>query len=290
MKKFRDLIVDDIKDANVVFCGVPYDCNASISSGSRFAPDKIRELSYWLPPYTMDGKPMNNVKIFDIGDFLVDDFQELFLKAKELMKIDKLKFIAGGDHSISIPFQKEFIDKCHLNNKTPVIVHIDAHCDICVEYHGSKFSHACTIRRALENGLKQENLYMIGIREFEKDGYEYLINNENKVNLFLATEILENNLDRFLNLLSKMNEEKYKLYVSFDIDSLDAAYVPGTGTPETCGLTPNHLRKILKFLGTFKNIEVIDLVEIAPSLDSNDITSWCGIKLMYEFLYEHFSS
>ena len=289
MKKFRGLIVDEIKDANVIFVGVPYDCNASINSGSRFAPNKIRELSYWLPPYTMNGHPMKNVKIFDSGDYLINDFQDLFSKAKELMEIDNLKFIVGGDHSISIPFQKEFVSKCQSNNKTPVIIHIDAHCDICIEYHGSKFSHACTVRRALENGLEQENLFMIGIREFEIDGYEYLIKNENKVNLFLATEILENGLDVLFGKLSKVNNNKYKIYVSFDIDSLDAAYVPGTGTPETCGLTPNHLRKILNYLGTFKNIEAIDLVEIAPSLDSNDITSWCGIKLMYEFLNSYFN-
>ena len=74
MKKFRGLIVDEIKDANVIFVGVPYDCNASINSGSRFAPNKIRELSYWLPPYTMNGHPMKNVKIFDSGDYWFSTF------------------------------------------------------------------------------------------------------------------------------------------------------------------------------------------------------------------------
>lgn len=288
MKKFRDLIINKFEDANVIFCGVPFDCHASINSGARFAPNKIRELSYWLPPYTMDGQSMDNVKVFDIGDFEVTKFEELFVKAKEFVAINKLKFIVGGDHSISIPFQKEFIEKAKKYNKIPVIVHIDAHCDICIEYLGSRYSHACTVRRALENGLNQENLFMIGIREFEKDGYDYLIKNKNDVNLYLASEILNDGIDRFLNDLSSKNNDKYNVYVSFDIDSLDACYVPGTGTPETCGLMPNHLKKILKFLGNFKNIEVIDLVEIAPNLDSNDITSWCGIKLMYEFLSEHF--
>ena len=76
------------------------------------------------------------------------------------------------------------------------------------------------------------------------------------------------------------------IYISFDIDSLDACYVPGTGTPETCGLTPYLVRKILTKLGSFDNVDTIDMVEIAPNLDNNDITGWCGLKLIYDFFGE----
>ena len=281
-KEFRDLLTNDYSEANVVLYGVPFDQNCSIGSGSQKAPNKLRELSWWLPPYSMDGVPLSHIKVFDKGDIPSRSFEQIEQNSN-IFTDDKLKLIFGGDHSISISFQKKFIEKALAKGKKPVIVHIDAHCDICDVYLGSKYSHACTVRRALDNGLEEDNLFMIGIREFEKDGYEYLINRKNDVHLFKASEVLDKGLDRFFKEVSKKNSDEYTLYISFDIDSLDAGYVPGTGTPETCGLTPNHLRHILITLGKFKNIACIDLVEVAPPLDSNDITSWCGIKLLYEF-------
>lgn len=286
MKKFRGLLTNNFDESNVLFCGVKFDGNASVKFGSRYAPDKIRELSYWLPPYSMEGYPLDKIKLFDYGNFESNDYNDLFDYAKQFMQNDKLKFIVGGDHSITIPFQKEFIRKCKTNNKEPVIVHIDAHCDICNEYLGNNYSHACTIRRALDNGLSEENLFMIGIREFEKDGFDYLIKNKNDVHLFTANNILDNGLNGFFKELNLKNNDKYSIYISFDIDSLDACYVPGTGTPETCGLTPYLVRKILAKLGSFDNIDTIDMVEIAPNLDNNDITSWCGLKLIYDFFSE----
>lgn len=282
LKEFRDLLVDNKEEANVLVYGVPFDQNCSVSSGSNKAPNKLRELSWWLPPYSMDGESLSHIKIFDCDDISCRTFDDIDNNSY-IFDNDKLKVIFGGDHSISIPFQKRFIEKCNKLNKKPVIVHIDAHCDICDIYLGSKFSHACTVRRALENGLEESNLFMIGIREFEKDGFNYLINRKHNVNLFKASDIYKNGLETFLNLIKTRDNDNYLIYVSFDIDSLDASYVPGTGTPETCGLTPNQLRTILRTLGSFSNIECIDLVEVAPPLDVNDITSWCGIKLLYEF-------
>ena len=282
-KEFRGLLVDNYSEANVAVYGVPFDQNCSIGSGSNKAPDKLRELSWWLPPYSMDGAPLEHIKIYDCGDIKCHFFQDIY-ENSDIFQDDKLKLIFGGDHSISISFQERFIKKVLAKGKKPVIVHIDAHCDICDVYLGSKYSHACTTRRALDNGLEESNLFMIGIREFEKDGFDYLINRKNDVHLFKASEVLEQGLKRFFDEAKEKNNDNYRVYVSFDIDSLDAAYVPGTGTPETCGLTPNIVKSILRFLGSFSNVECIDLVEIAPPLDSNDITSWCGIKLIYEFL------
>ena len=279
---FRGLLTNDYNEANIVLYGVPFDQNCSISSGSYKAPSKLRELSGWLPPYTMDGKSLKNIKIYDSGDIDVRSFEELE-RYSNIFNDAKLKMIFGGDHSISIPFQKAFIEKTLAEGKKPVIVHIDAHCDICDIYLGSKYSHACTVRRALDNGLEQRNLFMIGIREFEQDGYEMLINNKNDIHLYMSSEVLDVGLSRFIKEINEKNDDKYRLYISFDIDSLDASYAPGTGTPETCGLTPNIVKKILKHLGSFSNVDCIDLVEVAPTLDVNDITSWAGIKLLYEF-------
>ncbi len=284
MKEFRDLMVDSYDKANIVLYGVPFDCNCSIGIGASEAPNKMRELSWWLPPYSMDGKPLSNIRIFDAGDVESHSFLDI-CNNSNIFKDNKFKLIFGGDHSISIPFQKEFIKSTKKNGKIPALVHIDAHCDICDIYLGSKYSHACTVRRAIDNGLLDENLFMIGIREFEKDGYDYLIKRDNDVHLYLATDILNNGIDYVLDdVIRFLNDDKFLIYVSFDIDSLDASYAPGTGTPETCGLSPNDLRKLLKALGGLKNVRCLDIVEVSPPLDSDDITSWCAIKLLYEFL------
>ena len=156
--------------------------------------------------------------------------------------------------------QKSFIKKTTASGRTPVILHIDAHCDICDEYLGNKYSHACTIHRTLDNGLKQENLFLIGIREFVKDGYDILIENNNGTHLFLGTDVLDNGFDEFKKEMIKKSGDDFRIYVSFDIDSLDAPYCPGTGAPETCGLTPTIVRKILVFVADFGNVEYIDLV------------------------------
>lgn len=284
--EFRGLMCDREQEANVLVYGVPFDCNCSISAGSKYAPAKLRELSWWLPPFSMDGKSLSHLRIFDKGDFSFERFEDLFTQAKGFFDSGKLPIIFGGDHSISIPFQKEFITQCKESGKAPVIVHIDAHCDICKEYMGSRFSHACTVRRAIENGLDDENLFMIGIREFEQDGYDYLINRSNGVHLYKASDVHRDGLAKWRQDMLRFNSDRYRIYVSFDIDSLDAAYAPGTGTPETCGLLPFQIKEILSTLGGFSNIDCLDLVEVAPSLDVNDITSWAAIKLLYEFLAE----
>lgn len=281
-REFRDMKTDNYNEANIVLYGVPFDQNCSIGSGSNKAPDKLRELSWWLPAYSMDGEPLQHIKIYDSGDIPCRTFEDIYNNSN-IFNDNKFKLIFGGDHSISISFQKRFIEKALALGKQPVIVHIDAHCDICDIYLGSKYSHACTVRRALDNGLKQENLFMVGIREFEKDGYDYLITNKNDVHLYKSSDLLNHGLNNFFGEIDKKNSDDYLVYISFDIDSLDSAYAPGTGTPETCGLTPYHIREILRHLGAFSNIVCIDLVEIAPPLDVNDVTSWCGIKLLYEF-------
>lgn len=279
---FRGLLSSYENSNTVVYC-IPFDGNASVASGASQAPKKLIELSAWLPPYTMDGKSLSKIKVFVCDYYDIDNFDDI-LKVSNVFNDNKFKIIFGGDHSISIPFQKKFIDYCHDHNKEPVIVHIDAHCDICSIYFGNYNSHACTVKRALENGLNPNNLFMVGIREFEQDGYENLLHKPNGINLFTSLNIHEDGLEKFVNSIKKYNNDKYLIYVSFDIDSLDSAFAPGTGTPETCGLTPFQLRKILITLAEMNNVMCLDIVEIAPPLDNNDVTSWTALKLLYEFL------
>jgi len=149
---FRDLLTNDIKESNIILLGIPYDLGCSCGKGASLAPKTIRELSSFLPPFTADGKSLKNNKIYDYND--VSEYSKIEDKFKEILQYDKFNLILGGDHSISIPTQKVFLEYAKKLNKIPVIIHIDAHPDICDFYDGSKYSHACTNMRAIENGYE----------------------------------------------------------------------------------------------------------------------------------------
>ncbi len=271
------------EEANVFVCGVPFDGNASVGKGASFAPDKIRELSYDLPALDMVGNLLTKVKIFDCGNYdaanfdtLTDNFRNDFLPN------DGFHIILGGDHSIAIASEKAFYEKAIKNGKTPVIIHMDAHPDICDVYEDSKYSHACPNYRALECGYEDKNITMIGIRGFEAQ--EIVIFKEHpNIDVFKAVDVKKLGVEGLLNyIVAKYKDPKYEIYLSYDIDANDPAYAPGTGTPEAFGLTNFETVAIVTGLISNLNVTCMDLVEIAPTLDVNNITTWLGLKTIYE--------
>ena len=170
MDYFRDLLVSDVNESNVILTGIPYDEGCSVGKGASLAPLKIKELSSFLPPLSMDGDLLTSLKLFDNGNIEVCEnyFDVLYKKASEVFNYNKFPIFIGGDHSITIPLQQAFYDHCKENNKTPVIIHLDAHPDICDFYDDSKYSHACTNKRSIDYGYEKENVVMVGIRGFEE--------------------------------------------------------------------------------------------------------------------------
>ena len=191
----------------------------------------------------------------------------------------------GGDHSIAIASERAFFDDCVARGKIPVIIHMDAHPDICDVYEGSKYSHACPIFRALEYGYKDENITMVGIRGFEAQEIE-TFKKHPKLDVFKAFDIKKLGVEALLTLLvSKYKDSKYEVYFSYDIDANDPAYAPGTGTPEAFGLTNFETVAILTGLVANLNVTCLDIVEVAPPLDVNNITSWLALKSLYELFH-----
>lgn len=281
--EFRDLMANSIDEANVFICGVPFDKNASVGKGASLAPDKLRELSYDLPALDMMGNLLTDVKIHDFGNYETDDFEVLTDKfRKEFLPSDGFHIILGGDHSIAIASEKAFYERTIKNNKVPVIIHIDAHPDICDVYDGSKYSHACPNYRAMECGYEDRNITLIGIRGFEAQEIE-TFKKHPLIDVFKAVDVKKLGIEALLTLLvSKYNDPKYEIYLSYDIDANDPAYAPGTGTPEAFGLTNFETVTLVTGLIANLNITCMDLVEIAPPLDVNNITSWLGLKTLYE--------
>lgn len=280
--EFRDLIVETPNEANVFLCGIPLDKNASVGKGARFAPKTLRELSSDLPPLDRVGADLRKTKIFDYGDFIDDNFDKLTWDLQGFLKNDGFHVIFGGDHSIAIATERAFFDKCKLIGKIPVIIHLDAHPDICDEYLGSKFSHACPIHRALDYGFKDENITLVGIRGFEAQEIE-TFKKHTKLDVFKADDVKQLGVDTLIEILKKKySDEKYELYLSYDIDANDPAYAPGTGTPEAFGMTNFETMEFVTKLVSELNVTAMDLVEISPTLDVNNITSWLGLKTLYE--------
>lgn len=286
MNEFRDLMAKSEEEANVFLCGVPYDKNASVGKGASLAPKVMRELSYDLPALDMLGNNLTKVKIADLGDFDGDNFENLKKNIEEkLLSKDGFHVILGGDHSIAIASERAFFDDCVKRGKTPVIIHMDAHPDICDVYDGSKYSHACPIFRALEYGYKDENITMVGIRGFEAQEIE-TFKKHPKLDVFKSFDIKKLGVEALLTLLvSKYRDSKYEVYFSYDIDANDPAYAPGTGTPEAFGLTNFETVAILTGLIANLNVTCLDIVEVAPPLDVNNITSWLALKSLYEVFH-----
>lgn len=280
---FRRLLVDDINKADVILTGIPYDEGASCGSGAHLAPKTMRALSAYLPPLTKDGNDISSLKIFDSGDIkkCKDYFKTIEKEALNHFKSDKFNIFLGGDHSVTIPLQKAFFDYCKQNNKIPAIIHLDAHPDICDVYDGSKVSHACTNRRSIDNGYNPSDITLIGIRGYEKQEVEYF-NLHPEIDVYSTTKVHQMGVESIINEVVKKYDDRYAIYLSYDIDINDPAYAPGTGTPEAFGLTSFEVLTIVTELFKKAPIKAFDIVEISPLLDINNITSWLALKTLYE--------
>ena len=272
---WREIQTMDLTAADIAVFGVAVDENCSVGKGAAAAPSVIRECSECLPPYTVKGEEIT-ARLYDLGDVTAFDYQQVFEKLR-LCKDKKCTVVLGGDHSISILSEKAFRA---LHDGKVGLIHIDAHADICDVYQGNKNSHACVNRRALENGFSDKDVAMVGIRSYERQEVEFL--QDSDICLFTAEEVLEKGADWVLRKLVKRFKDYDAIYLSFDVDSVDPAYAPGTGTPEAFGLDSICVLRLLT--GIFKRlpVKVMDVVEVAPPLETNNITVWLVLKYLLE--------
>ena len=282
-QKFRGILTSDLEESNVVLMTIPYDEGASCGLGASMAPDRIRELSSYLPPLSMDGDLLTKVKMYDYGN--VDKKDEYFKFIKEecskILGLDKFPLFLGGDHSVTIPLQEAFYDYCKETGKKPAIIHLDAHPDICDEYDGSKLSHACTNRRSIDYGYNTSDVTLIGIRGFEEQEVIFFKHHP-ELKVYTANMCYELGMKKIIEELKERFDDSYAIYLSYDIDINDPSVAPGTGTPEAFGPTSKMVLELV--LGIFENlpIKAFDIVEVSPKLDTNDITSWLALKTIYE--------
>lgn len=271
---WRDLLAQTLDDAEIVLFGIPYDENCSVGRGAALAPSVMRELSESLPPFAVDKSKVPPI-LFDLGD--VSDYNYASVLEKMKLGADKkLTVMLGGDHSVSILTERAYRE---INSGRRAIIHIDAHADICDFYDGSHFSHACVNMRALENGFSPEDITMIGIRSYEEQEVEFLARESVAV---YSSDDVNANVDSMLDAVIEKYKDYDGVYLSFDIDGVDPAYAPATGTPEAFGMSSLTVLHILKRLITSLPVDAMDLVEVAPPLDVNNVTAWLALKYLIE--------
>ena len=286
---FRGLSTSNFDKADVVIKGIPFDGGASQGKGTCEAPDKVRELSANLVPVTENGILMKDFHIYDGGDFPLNIhidqyFDTIHQESKTIFETGKFPLFIGGDHSVTIPLQQAFLDTYGAENKQVGIVHFDAHPDIIDEYLGSKISHASTNCRSLEHEyMKAGDLTMIGIRCFEECELNLIEKKVPQVTVYSAYECFEQGIKNICDQVIEKYLGYDTVYVTFDIDCLDPAFAPGTGTPEAGGLSTRDALNLVRPMIQRLPVKGMDIVEISPPLDvRTNITTFAGLKIMYE--------
>lgn len=266
---------ESYEDSKGVLIGVPMDYTVSFRPGSRFAARRIREVSYNLEEYSLYcHKDLNDCNFYDAGDLALPfgnvekSLDIIYNSISQIAKDNKIPFVIGGDHLISYASIKGVMDQY----PDLTVLHFDAHADLRDDYAGESQSHATVMGKVVRE-LKVKNLYQFGIRSGTKEEWDFAKKNT-KLFPFEVKGPLENAL----------NELKRKpVYITLDIDVVDPAFAPGTGTPEAGGISSKELLECIKLMSQL-NVVGFDIIEVAPAYDVSDITSVLAAKVLRESL------
>jgi agmatinase len=279
--------LDQVPRADIVVAGVPFDSGVSYRPGARFGPTHVRESSRLLRPYNpaMDVSPFEVAQVADAGDIAVNPFNiheaiETIEAAAVELTADGTRLVTiGGDHTIALPLLR-----AAAHRHGPVaLVHFDAHLDTWDTYFGAEYTHGTPFRRAVEEGIVDtEALSHVGTRgplygkkDLEDDRrFGFGIVTSSDVYYQGVVEIID-------KLRQRLGDRP--VYVSIDIDVLDPAHAPGTGTPEAGGITS---RELLEILRGFRGLNLIgaDVVEVAPAYDHAEITGVAAAHVAYDLV------
>ena len=279
--------VDSAEGLDFAIAGAPFDTASSFRSGSRFGPNAIRNISAMMKPNNviMQVNIMDGLKGGDIGDFNVTPgyihptYQAIEEGVANILKENACPIVLGGDHSITLAELRAVAKKYG-----PVaLVHFDSHSDLCDEVFGQKYNHGTPFRRALEENLMDaSHSIQVGMRGSLYDPDEHKMAAELGMKLIPAHKVREMGLENLIKTILERVGDK-PCFLTFDIDFVDPAYAPGTGTPEVGGFTSlealDLVRKIkdLNFVG-------FDLVEVLPAYDHGEITAYLAANIVFEYL------
>lgn len=277
----------DTKDLDFVIFGMPFDTASSYRSGSRFGPQAIRSISAMMKPNNviLGVNILESLKGADYGDvnvtpgYILPTYEAIEAELQPIVDADIIPIGLGGDHSVTLA-ELRAIAKKH----GPVaMVHFDSHADINDLVFGEKYNHGTPFRRAIEEGIIDPSCSIqVGMRGSLYDANEHEMAKELGLELIPAHKMREMGLPEVIKKIKERVGDK-KVFLTFDIDFVDPAYAPGTGTPEVAGFTSYETLWMVRELKEL-NFVGFDVVEVLPAYDSGEITSYMAANICFEFI------
>jgi len=260
------------------FIGVPFDSTSTFRPGSRFAPDYLRISSRSLELYSIrSGIDMEEVGIYDEGDIVVSHgdpqktVETIEAVVGELLSENRIPIAAGGEHTVSLGIVRGM-------PRSVGILILDAHMDLREDFMGSRYSHACVSKRILEL-LGPGSIFIVGARAFTRDEMRFAV--KSGVEFATPLELRREGKRAVAGKIIRWMDRFKDIYVSIDIDVLDPAFAPGTGTPEPDGISTWEMLDLL-YEVIDERVLGFDIVEINPLVDISGTTSMLGAKVVFE--------
>jgi guanidinopropionase len=284
---FRAPHTENLAEVDIGVIGVPFDGGVTHRTGTRHGPRAVREQSALLRRLNAATgiAPFASARVRDLGDCWIEfpyvletALGEIAAFYRGVVEAGVVPLTVGGDHSISLPILRA------VAARRPVgMIHIDAHCDTGDDYMGSRFHHGAPFRRAVEEGLLDpKRVVQIGIRGTSNDPAMWGFSAESGMRV-IGMDAFDDMGWQAAAAEARRVVGQGPVYLTYDIDSLDPAEAPGTGTPEAGGIT---VREALRLLRALRGINFVgaDLVEVSPPFDNGTITSFNGASILFEEL------
>ncbi len=279
--------VTDLTDVDFAVVGVPFDTGGTYRVGARFGPGGIRDGSLLLRPYnpTLDISIFEHCSGVDYGDlstipgYLPESHDLICEGAATLFASKAIPIFLGGDHSVSLPLLRA----AAAQHGPVALIHFDAHNDLWHGYFGNKDTHGTPFRRALEEGLLDvTRSSQIGLRGSLYDSTDLQMSYDAGFHVVTGPQLHQQGIPETLQQI-KSRIGNGPVYLTFDIDFVDPAFAPGTGTPEVGGFTGADCLHLLRGLTEIDFIG-FDLVEVMPAYDPAGVTSLLAANIIYEFI------
>ena len=264
------------EEASIVLYGAPFDSTTSFRPGARFGPAAMRHESFGLETYSpYQDRDLMDISVFDSGDLeLCFGSSEMALadiqkRAEEILEADKFPLLLGGEHLVTLAAVRAVAAKYPDLH----IIHFDAHADLRDDYLGARLSHACVLRRC-HDLLGDGRIHQFCIRIGEREEFRFAAHH---------TDFHPLSFDGLEETVRELKEKNVPIYFTIDLDCLDSAVFPGTGTPEAGGVTFLELLEAIRTVAQ-ANVVGADVNELAPMLDASGVSTATACKVLRELL------
>jgi agmatinase len=279
--------LDEVPKCDIAIVGVPFDSGVTYRPGARFGPSAVRQGSRLLRPYhpDVDTKPFASQQVADAGDIACNPFviseaiSQIEESAGRLLGTCDHIIALGGDHTIALPLLRASCRKFG----PLAVVHFDSHLDTWQGHFGASYNHGTPFRRASEEGLlRLDRCIHVGVHGPIFSEQDLVQDAELGFQIVTTMDIQERGIEEVVTRV-KQRVGDAPVYASVDIDVLDPAHAPGTGTPEAGGMSTRELLAVLRRLADL-NLVGADIVEVAPAYDHAEITAIAAAHIAYELL------